>query len=212
MGFGQELRVAAEERGIHLRREEVAAMAAHERLMRRWNPTVHLTSITSPRKVLDRHFLESFEALPYISEDPGLLMDIGTGNGFPALPLLILRPQLDGGLVEASAKKRAYLKELLRELGMEGRIRVHGRRIGVAEDLARLGPFDYLTLRAVGRVETIVEGAERGLAPGGRALLFLGKGGVDRVEALDLPQLQLEKTISLRGKDASFLMVLTKNK
>ena len=132
MEFAHQLKSAAANRGVSLEREQVAAMAAHERLMRRWNPTVHLTSITSPRRVLDRHFLESFEALPFLGPDPGKLIDVGTGNGFPAVPLLILRPELSGGLVEASGKKRAFLKELLRSVHLEARVHVHGRRIGVA--------------------------------------------------------------------------------
>ena len=183
-------------------------MEVHYDLLLRWNDTARLTSITYERAILDRHFLESFAALPYLEPVDGLLLDIGSGNGFPALPLLILRPELRGDLIEPAGRKRAFLKEVVREIGLEERVRVLSERILTPERLAGLGPFDCLTMRAVGRLEIILRGAEGGLAAGGRALLFLGKSKAEAVERMATAGLGVEEVVPLPRRRASYLVVL----
>jgi 16S rRNA (guanine527-N7)-methyltransferase len=183
-------------------------MEAHYRLLCRWNPVAHLTSITGEEAILDRHFLESLEALAFLDDTAALLVDVGTGNGFPALPLLLLRPSLRGLLLEPSTRKRAFLKEVLRETDLGPRVDVAPDRIQRPEDLAGLGPFRYLTSRAVGIVGTLVAGAAAGLVPGGRALLFLGRSALDAMRNQQVAGLELRNELPLTGREASFLAVL----
>jgi 16S rRNA (guanine(527)-N(7))-methyltransferase RsmG len=209
MSFPEQLRARALERGIRLGPSELAALGAHHRLLRHWNRTAHLTSVLDDDEIIDRHFLESLEALPFIEEDrAGTLVDVGTGNGFPSLPLLVHRPRARGILLEPTTRKRAFLKEVIRELGVADRIQVHPDRIDKPADLLRHGPFQWLTMRAVGKaLESVLAGAAEGLELGGRALLFLGSAGLDRASA-GADGLALEETVPLHGRDASFLAVL----
>ena len=191
MSFAADLLRAAGRRGVPLLEEQVEAMATHYRLLQRWNPAARLTSLTAEGEILDRHFLESLEAVRFLPEDDAAgegarLVDVGSGGGFPAFPLLVARPRLTGVLLEPASRKRAFLKEVARELGMADRVSVLPERIHRPEDLHRQGPFDVLTARAVGVQEVLLEGATHSLRPGGRVLLFLGQDGA-RAVARALP-------------------------
>lgn len=209
MSFAGSLRRAARDRGIRLRPSDLEPMEAHYRLLCRWNPTLHLTSVSGLDAIVDRHFLESLAGLPYLDGEPGALVDVGSGNGFPAVPLLLARDRLEGRLLEPSTRKGAFLKEVLRETGLDHRVRVVRSRVSRPEDLAARGPFRYLTLRAVGSLATILPGISGGLAPGGRALLYLGRSGVETVERREASGLRLEEVVPLPGRRASFLVILT---
>ncbi len=208
MTFPERLRQRASNRGIGLKPHEIRDLTEHFKILMRWNETVHLTSIQDEGAILDRHFLESLEALKFLPEKPGVLVDVGTGNGFPALPLLMLRPNLQGRLLEPATRKRAFLKEVVRETGLAGRVQALPDRVDRPEDLAGLGPFDFLTMRAVAGVETVLAGAAAGLVPGGRALLFLGQSALEGVRAECPAGLKLVKESPLTGRSASFIAVV----
>ena len=100
-------------------------LAAHLSLLYRWNSRINLTAIRDPREGIRRHVLESLEALPAVDaclrergagESP-LLADLGSGNGYPALPILFARPDLRGELWERTARKTDFLAAVLRRTG-----------------------------------------------------------------------------------------------
>lgn len=208
MTFPERLRQRAASRGIYLKPDEIRDLAEHFKILMRWNQTVHLTSVLDEGAILDRHFLESLQALKFLQEKPGVLVDVGSGNGFPALPLLMLRPNLEGRLLEPATRKRAFLKEVVRETSLAGRVQVLPDRVDRPEDLAGLGPFDVLTMRAVAGVETVLAGAAVGLVPGGRALLFVGQSALESVRAECPTGLELVKEAPLFGRNRSFIAVV----
>src|SRR2546422_8643747 len=97
---------------------------------------MNLTGLKDEETIIRRHFLEPI-AVAHLLHDEGTLVDLGSGNGFPAVPLKVLRPGLDLVLVEASEKKSAFLWAVLRELGLKG-ARVETRSVRSLEDLADL--------------------------------------------------------------------------
>lgn len=127
------------------------------------NKVMNLTTITEPEEAARLHFVDSLMLLRYLplEEDGISLVDIGTGAGFPGIPLKILRPQLHVTLVDSLAKRLSFLEEVIEELGLraEGSIETaHGR----AEDLAgRKGAlrerFDIATARAVAALPVLAE-------------------------------------------------------
>jgi 16S rRNA G527 N7-methylase RsmG len=137
-----------------------------------------------------------------------VLVDVGTGNGFPALPLLLMRPHLEGRLLEPATRKRAFLKEVVRETELAGRVEALPHRVDMPEDLARLGPFDVLTMRAVAGVEALLAGAASGLTAEGRALLFLGEAALADLRSGCPAGLKLTKEVALTGRQASFVAVV----
>lgn len=208
MTFSERLAQRAASRGIYLKAPEIRDMERHFKILMRWNNTVLLTSVQGEDAILDRHFLESLEALRFLQERPGVLVDVGSGNGFPALPLLMLRPNLEGRLLEPATRKRAFLKEVIRETSLAGRVKVLPDRVDRPEDLADLAPFHVLTMRAVAGIETITAAAAAGLVPGGRVLLFLGRSALEDLRGKCPVGLKLVKEAAITGRNASFLAVL----
>jgi 16S rRNA (guanine527-N7)-methyltransferase len=208
MTFPERLARRAASRGIRLPIHEIRDLEAHFKILMRWNQTVHLTSVQGEDAILDRHFLESLEALRFLPEKPGVLVDVGTGPGFPALPLLMLRPNLEGRLLEPNTRKRAFLKEVIRETGLAGRVKALPDRVDSPEDLIGMGPFDALTMRAVAGAEMVLAGAASGLTLGGRALLFVGQSVLEGLRAECPVGLELIKEAPITGRNSSFIAVV----
>ncbi len=146
-------------------------------LLLRANAGVNLVSRREavPEVLVARHLLDALEALPFLPS-PGArrlrLLDIGSGGGFPAIPLLLARRDLDGVLVESVGKKARYLEEAVGVLGLTARV-VNARFPDPALELMRKAPpCDLLTSRAVAGAGELVRAARPGLARGAIALLW----------------------------------------
>ncbi len=188
--FRERLVAAARETGYPIEDRQADALATHYRLLRLWGSKMNLTGLRDAEAILHRHFLEPIAAADLL-DDRGRLLDLGSGNGFPAIPLKVLRPGLDLVLVEASVKKSAFLWTVLRELGLRGS-RVENRRVGTRSDLDDLLPCRYLTLRAV-RARTLLRGEGKPLLEaGGRALLFLSRDDAEAIRLDPIPGLRWE--------------------
>jgi 16S rRNA (guanine527-N7)-methyltransferase len=211
MTFSERLKRRAATRGIDLKAHEIRDLSEHFKILMRWNQSVHLTSVQGEDAILERHFLESMEALPFVQEKAGLLVDVGTGNGFPALPLLMLRPHLEGRLLEPATRKRAFLKEVVRETSLAGRVHTLPDRVDRPEDLVAMAPFDVVTMRAVAGVENVLAGAAGGLVPGGRALLFVGQSALEDLRVECPVGMELIKEVTLTGRSASYLAVVERS-
>jgi len=105
--------------------ERLDPLVIHLRLLARWNEAYNLTRITAWADILDRHLRESLLPLKWIARDrPGRLLDVGSGNGFPALPILACRPWLRGVLLERSERKGLFLEAVVQECGWAARVAV----------------------------------------------------------------------------------------
>lgn len=128
-------------------------------LLIRWNSRVSLTAIRRPEELITRHFGESFFAgahlVPRLGSNAELL-DYGSGPGFPGLPIQMLFPALRVTLAESQAKKVAFLREVIRSLGLSAE--VWPRRV---EEMPENRRFDAVTLRAVEKMEAAVETAAK---------------------------------------------------
>jgi len=113
-------RRAPEARGVEvLGQLGIERAARYLSLMLRWNQKMNLTSITKPLEVVERHFWEAWPAFPYLLET-GSLVDVGSGAGFPGVPLAILRPGLATTLLERRERRATFLREVLRSCGLDG--------------------------------------------------------------------------------------------
>jgi 16S rRNA (guanine527-N7)-methyltransferase len=145
----------------------------------KWNAKVNLTSVRDPRQMITRHFGESyFAARELLSSEPAAtVIDLGSGAGFPGLPLAMFAPavqvtHIEVTLIESNAKKVAFLNEVIAALKL-GNVRVVRQR---AEDYA--GSADLVTMRAVERFEAAARIAIRLVRPGGRLALMIGASQV----------------------------------
>ena len=129
-------------------------------LLIEWNSFMNLTSITDFSEVLKKHFIDSISlvnAVPYLLKDSYQIIDVGSGAGFPGIPLKIIFPQLKVTLIDSLNKRIKFLNEVSNSLGGENMTIIHGR----AEDLARPGKlrekYDFCISRAVSNLATLSE-------------------------------------------------------
>ncbi len=151
-------RIALDLLNLSLTPAQVRAFEAYARLLREWNERVNLTAITDPEAIEIRHFADSLTCLRVISPRPGLrVADVGTGAGFPGLPLKIVRPGIDLTLVEATGKKVAFLQHLVRELKLDDVTLVNARAEEVGQMPAHRERYDWAVARAVAGMPVLAE-------------------------------------------------------
>ncbi len=134
------------EAGVSASDEQIIQLSRHYVLLRQWNQRVNLTAIRESRKIVERHFGESLFLAVSLPEAK-TVVDVGSGAGFPGLPLAVARPEIAVTLVESIGKKAVFLKEAARELG---NVRVLRAR---AEEVDER--FDWAVCRAVSPAEVL---------------------------------------------------------
>lgn len=120
-----------------------------------WNSKFNLTAITDRNDVIVKHFLDSITSIKYIDKNSSVI-DIGSGAGFPAIPIKIVRPDLKITLLDSLNKRINFLEHIINKLDLTQTIAIHGR----AEELSRKSlreSFDVVISRAVARLNTLIE-------------------------------------------------------
>jgi 16S rRNA (guanine527-N7)-methyltransferase len=135
-----------------------------------WNRRISLTAVTSPAEILRFHFGESLFAISAAEIRKGRLADFGSGAGFPGAPLAMTMPALATVLIEANARKCAFLSELKRVI----RLNNVSIQAGRAEAVGLIEKFDFVTARAVGAYSNLLGWARQRLTTGGAVVLWLG--------------------------------------
>jgi 16S rRNA (guanine527-N7)-methyltransferase len=166
---------------LSVNEQQVLQIQQYMGLLLKWNEAVNLTAIRDPLEILYRHFCESMFAASAISLDNGRLADVGSGGGFPGLPLKIVRPALHLFLVESNVKKATFLAEAVRELGLTGARVVVSRYEDLGEELA---PLDFVCSRAVGEFQTFLKWASSPHVDAKQVLLWIGGRDLEEVRAL----------------------------
>ncbi|HEV2248170.1 MAG TPA: 16S rRNA (guanine(527)-N(7))-methyltransferase RsmG [Terriglobia bacterium] len=164
---------------LSLSPETIDKLLIYLDLLIRWNRKINLTAIETPEECVTRHFGESF-LISKVVKLTGSLLDIGSGAGFPGLAIKLIAPDLDAALLEPTAKKRAFLKEVTRVCGLT-RVEVVGNRL---EEFARAQEpqtFALITIRAVGGLEPLIRNAAGLLKSGGHFCLWLGRQQVREI-------------------------------
>ncbi len=169
------IRARAVKCGVELVDPLPAALATHALWVLRANADLHLTAITEPEEYLERHIGEAFEGAAML--DPsieGRALDLGSGNGYPGLPLVAARPSLRLLMAEASRKKALFLRQLLEETGLASAA-VLEAQIQRAADLGDdPGPFRVVLSRAMGGWSKILPRLASVLEPEGELLVWAG--------------------------------------
>jgi 16S rRNA (guanine527-N7)-methyltransferase len=158
--------------GILSTSEISSAIRAYIPLMLHWNRKISLTTVTDQIEIVRFHFGESMFSASILANKNGRLADVGSGAGFPGIPLKLVTPTLEVVLIESNAKKASFLAEVIRELKI-GRVEVY-RGSFEGFDGEGLG-FDYITARALGMHETLVNWARGAVKSGGSLILWLGE-------------------------------------
>lgn len=191
--------------GLALSQRQLDQFAAYARELQTWNERLNLTAITTGEGIAVRHFLDSLRCALDWGEAPDSLIDVGTGAGFPGLPLKLLRPELRLTLVESIEKKAAFLRHTVELLGLSGVQVLTARAEAVGRDPQHREQYAVAVARAVAELRVLAEYClplcrvggrflapkgdqiERELAEAQGPIRRLG-GGEPRVEPVALPQ------------------------
>jgi 16S rRNA (guanine527-N7)-methyltransferase len=188
--------------GVSATADICSAIRTFISLLLHWNRTISLTTVTDPLEVLRFHFGESMFAASRIANRNGRLADVGSGAGFPGIPLKLALPTLEVILIESNAKKAAFLAEAVRELGLE-RTEIYRGRF---EDLrAECPEFDFVAARAIGRHEELIKLACGNLKLGGNLILWLGADDAAQVK-LKKP-LRWSKPVPIPGSHSRTILI-----
>lgn len=186
--------------------EQIQLVQRFMQILLRWNEKTNLTAIRDPLEILYRHFCESMYAAAVVPIF-GRLADIGSGGGFPGIPLKIMRPELELFLVESNIKKGTFLAEVIRELGFSNARVLISRYEELSEELA---PLDFVCSRALGEFGRFLNWAASDRLSAGRALLWIG--GRDLAEVREAPGWEWQEPISVPQSLQRYLLLGAKKR
>jgi 16S rRNA (guanine527-N7)-methyltransferase len=174
------LRAGSTELGVPLDERQVGQLMTLLGELAQWNERFNLTAIRDPVEVVRKHLLDSLTVQPWLQGRR--IADVGTGAGFPGLPLAVVNPGRQFALIESTGKKARFVEYAASRLGLANVEVVNAR----AESFDPRLPFDSVVCRAVGKLADFVRFAGHLCAPGGRLIAM--KGQYPREELDDLPR------------------------
>lgn len=178
--FCQYLKEGADALGIGLSPGQTDLLTAHAQALQLWNAKMNLTAITDIRLVAYKHFVDALAAAQFLDR-PSRVMDIGSGAGFPAVPMKVLCPDMDVTMVDAVRKKVSFLNHVVRTLKLDNIRAVHARVEGLARDDMHCRIYDAVTARGFADLGKLADLAGPILAPGGRIYALKGDHASDEI-------------------------------
>jgi 16S rRNA (guanine527-N7)-methyltransferase len=158
-GFLKQVAKGARSMGMHLDQSQITQFALHAKELLEWNRFANLTAITDLEEMAEKLFLDTLPMEPLIPQDSRVL-DIGSGGGFPGIPLKVLRPDLHMNLIEASRKKTHFLKHVIRTLGLKDIEARHIRAEELAKNAqARTTPYNVIVSKAASKLKKLLDQA-----------------------------------------------------
>lgn len=212
------LELQAPEISVPLSAEEIRSFQIYASMLREKNKVMNLTAVDDEQGIAMKHFIDSLTLCPYIRAEEEKaagktirLADVGTGAGFPGLPLKISMPELDVTLMDSLAKRLNFLGEVTERLGLEKVSLVHTRAEDGGRDKRYRERYDVVTARAVARLPVLAEyclpfvkvggvflamkgHAEEEVADAAKAIATLG-GTIEKTDTFTLPGTDMERTI-----------------
>ncbi len=167
--------------GLQLTAAQIAQVQTYLSMLLAWNEKVNLTAIRDPIEILHRHFCESMFAGITVPLHSGRLADVGSGGGFPGLPLKIICPEVQAFLIESNVKKATFLAEVVRELGVTDTRVLVSRYEELGEEIA---PIDFVCSRALGEFEKFLGWAHSNRVGAKSAILWAGGRDLEEVRRI----------------------------
>jgi 16S rRNA (guanine527-N7)-methyltransferase len=175
----QELTQATQRQlGLRLTRTQLSALSLYERELVDWNTRFNLTAIRDPQEIHIKHFLDSLTCLVAVRETSvGRMVDIGTGAGFPGIPIKIIYPKMQLTLVESVGKKAEFCRHVVKVLNLKGVEVLQERAETLGQDPAYREQYDWAVARAVAILPVLAEYLLPLVRVGGSMLAMKGESG-----------------------------------
>lgn len=214
--FSKKMKEYSSEIEILLDEEQIYQFYNYMRLLLEWNKKINLTAITNPEEIILKHFVDSMTIEKYIEENTKLI-DVGTGAGFPGIPLKIIRKDIKITLLDSLNKRINFLNEVILQLGLTSITTIHSRVEEFGKDKQYREYFDYSTSRAVANLSTLAEyllplvklngycismkgsDVEKEIQKSKNAIKILG-GKIEKIEKFQLPKSDMDRNIILLRK------------
>ncbi|WCK54519.1 16S rRNA (guanine(527)-N(7))-methyltransferase RsmG [Aneurinibacillus sp. Ricciae_BoGa-3] len=214
----RKLQQLAAEHGITITEDMLAQFERYYELLIEWNEKMNLTGITEKKQVYEKHFYDSITpSFYYDFTKVGSMIDVGSGAGFPGIPLKICFPALSLTVLDSLKKRLLFLEEVCKELKLQDVTFLHSRAEDAGQNLAYRETFDLATARAVARLNVLAElclplvkpdgaflvmkatGIEEELNEAKKALKKLG-GRTEKVESFQLPEEESDRNLIIVRK------------
>lgn len=166
---------------ILLNEEQIEKFYKYMNLLIEWNEKINLTAIIEPEEIILKHFIDSLTICKYI-ENNATLADVGTGAGFPGIPLKIYRPDIKITLVDSLNKRINFLNEVINNLELKNIVTIHSRVEDFGKNKNYREKYDYVTARAVANLNTLSEYLVPIVKVNGKAICMKGNDVQDEVD------------------------------
>ena len=165
--------------GIDVSDNQLALFQQYSSLLISWNEKFNLTAITDEKQIIEKHFLDSLFLAKYINLDNKKVLDIGTGAGFPGIPLAIIFPNASFYLSDSNGKKITFLKEVVKQLNLNNVTIIQSR---IEEMNKYRDQFDYVSARALKQLNILIELAIPLCKINGSLIAYKGPNYVDEID------------------------------
>ena len=184
-----------------LTERQAEAFETYYEMLADWNERINLTAITEKADVAEKHFVDSLAAADLLPQGAACV-DVGTGAGFPGVPLMILRPDLRMTLLDSLQKRLGFLDALLKRLGLSAEL-VHARAEDAGRDPKRRERYDFVLSRAVSPLPVLLELTTPLLKTGGTAIAYKGNAEQEVADAACAAKL-LNVSLSVRDVPSAY--------
>ncbi len=215
--FLRHVKQKAQEIGYTLQEEQLEQFFTYKELLIEWNKKMNLTAIEQEEDIITKHFIDSLSIASYIP-DTAKVIDIGTGAGFPGIPLKILKKDLSITLLDSLNKRITFLEEVIRNLSLENIQAVHARAEELAHKEEYREQYDIAVSRAVAPMHTLLEYMLPYVKIGGKCICMKGPnlqeeskdlqncletlgGKIEKIEEIVLPKTEIKRNIMLIKKE-----------
>lgn len=215
--FLRHVKQKAQEIGYTLQEEQLEQFFTYKELLIEWNKKMNLTAIEQEEDIITKHFIDSLSIASYIP-DTAKVIDIGTGAGFPGIPLKILKKDLSITLLDSLNKRITFLEEVIQNLSLENIQAVHARAEELAHKEEYREQYDIAVSRAVAPMHTLLEYMLPYVKIGGKCICMKGPnlqeeskdlqncletlgGKIEKIEELVLPETEIKRNIMLIKKE-----------
>ena len=193
---------------ISVNEEQLESFEKYYSILIEYNKMFNLTTITDREEVYKKHFVDSVINVDKLVGDK--LIDVGSGGGFPAIPIKIMRSDIDVTLLEATGKKCEFLKAVIKELNLTNARVINGRAEDYAKNIEYREKFDICTARAVARLNTLTEYCLPFVKLGGSFVAFKANASEELQEGLNAINIlggKVDKVYEYQLEDANRTLI-----